>query len=260
MKPFLFNFYIFGQHIRIPTYGFLLATAFSTGYLLTLKRAIKENISTKHIENFFLIAVLSSIFGARLFHVLFEEFSYYSRHPEKVFALWEGGYTFYGALLSSFFFMWLYTRWQKLSFLEMMDLCCPGGALGLFIGRLGCFFAGCCWGSPSSLPWAVAFNAPESLSSSGNVRVHPTQVYEALIGLVLFFYLTWRFKNRKYVGQIFLQTITFYSLGRFGIEFFRGDEYRGYLFNGLISYSQFVSLAILPFTISGMYRFSKKSS
>ena len=88
MHPFLFDFLIFGHHLRIPTYGFLLATSFSTGYVFALKRAIKLNISPKHVENFFLIAVLGSILGARLFHVLFEEFDYYSSHPDKILAIW----------------------------------------------------------------------------------------------------------------------------------------------------------------------------
>jgi len=258
MHPFLIDWIIGSFHLRIPTYGFLLASAFSIGYFLALKRAKNLKIPTRHVENFFFIAVLGSIVGARFFHVFFEEFSYYSKHPSKIWAIWEGGYTFYGALLSSLFFMYLYTRIKKISFLEMMDICTPGGALGLFIGRMGCFFAGCCWGRPSSVPWAVAFNAPETLSPSGNVRVHPTQVYEALVGLLVFFYLNYRFKHRRYSGQIFLEAITIYSLARFFIEYFRGDDYRGYLFGGLMSYSQFISLAIIPFTISAMILISKK--
>jgi phosphatidylglycerol---prolipoprotein diacylglyceryl transferase len=258
MHPFLINTLLFGIHIKIPTYGFLLASAFSIGYGFALRRAMKLEIAPKHVENFFLIAVLGSIFGARLFHVLFEEFPYYSAHPEKIFAIWEGGYTFYGAFLSCLFFMYLYTKIQKISFLDMMDIITPGGSLGLFIGRMGCFFAGCCWGRPSSVPWAVAFNAPETLSPSGNVRVHPTQVYEALVGLVAFFYLDYRLKNRKFSGQIFLEAASIYAVSRFGIEFFRGDDYRGYLFGGLISYSQFISLAILPFTLSALFLFSKR--
>ena len=100
---------------------------------------------------------------------------------------------------------------------------------------------------------------PPKLCPPGNVRVHPTQVYESLVGLVLFFYVQHRFKHRKYTGQIFLEMISIYSVARFGIEFFRGDDYRGYLFGGLISYSQFISLAILPFSVSAMYHFSKEN-
>jgi phosphatidylglycerol:prolipoprotein diacylglycerol transferase len=260
MHPFLIDAVVFGHRFRLPTYGLLLAIAFSTGYVLTLKRAIRNSISPKHIENLFLITILGSIFGARFFHIFFEEFSYYSRHPEKILAIWEGGYTFYGALLTSIFLIWLYLRWKKLSFLQIMDMISPGAALGLFIGRMGCFFAGCCWGRPSSMPWAVAFNAPDTLSSSGNIAVHPTQVYEALSGLLIFIFLNWRFTKKKYEGQIFLEALSLYSVARFAIEFFRGDDYRGYLFGGFISYSQFISLAILPLALSGMYLYSKRKS
>ena len=258
MHPFLIDWIVYGHHFKVPTYGFLLASAFSTAYILAMKKAIKLNINPKHVENFFLISVLGSVFGARLFHVLFEELPYYTEHPEKILAIWEGGYTFYGAFLSCLFFMYSYTKIKKISFLQMMDICTPGGALGLFIGRLGCFFAGCCWGRPSNMPWAVAFNNPESLAASKSVRVHPTQVYESLVGLVLFFYAQNRFRHRKYVGQIFLEIISSYTVARFGIECFRGDDYRGYLFGGLVSYSQFISLMILPFTLSAIFFLSKK--
>lgn len=258
MYPFLIEWTVNGHVFRLPTYGFLLAVGFSTAYFVALRRAVKIDFDPKHIENIFLICVISSIVGARLFHVVFEEFTYYSANPTKIFAVWEGGYTFYGALLSCFLGIYIYGTLKKVRFLELVDIATPSTALGLFIGRLGCFFAGCCWGRPTSMPWGIKFPNPEAFTATHNLAVHPTQLYEAVVGLVIFILSEWRFKNRKYVGQVFLQGVSIYAVMRFAIEYFRGDDYRGFLFGGHISYSQLVSIAIIPFALVAMFMYSRK--
>ena len=101
MYPFLFKFPFGDTIVKVPAYGIFLATAFTVAYFSSLFRAAKWKEDTRHIENLFLIVIVSSVIGARGFHVLFEEFQYYLANPLKVFAVWEGGYTLYGALLSS---------------------------------------------------------------------------------------------------------------------------------------------------------------
>lgn len=245
MHPFLFEINIAGHLIRPPTYGVLLALSFSAAYFESLRRAIKEEEDPKHIENLFLSIVVAAVLGARLFHVFFEEPSYYFENPSKIFAVWEGGYTFYGALLCSIFAMWLYCKIKKLNLLTFYDIAAPSTLLGLFFGRLGCFFAGCCWGKATSVPWAVTFTNPESFMNLKGIPVHPTQIYESIGSLLLYFFSQWRYRHRKYVGQIYLNSIIGYCVLRIFVEFFRGDDYRGYMFGGYVSYSQFVSLMIL---------------
>ncbi len=257
MYPYLFDWVVAGHHLRPPTYGVMLAFAFSAGYFDSLRRTIKAGDDPKHIENIFLVVVLSSVIGSRLFHVLFEELPYYLANPGKILAIWEGGYTFYGALLASILGLYLYTKTKKLSFLHFIDIAAPATALGLFFGRLGCFFAGCCWGRETDVPWAVTFTNPESFTSARNIPLHPTQVYEALAGLLIYFYLSWRWRSRRYVGQIFFHGMSIYAVARFLIEIFRGDDYRGFAFQGALSYSQIVSLAILPFMFVGMFLYSR---
>jgi len=258
MHPYLFDLNLAGFHLRPPTYGVLLAVAFSVGYFESLRRASLLNENLKHVENLFLIVVIGSVVGSRLFHVLFEEFDYYRAHPEKILAVWEGGYTFYGAMLSSLFCIYLYTRRHKIPYLQFADIAAPTTALGLFFGRIGCFAAGCCWGRRATVPWAVTFNHPETFANVRNAPLHPTQLYEAFGGILIFFYLLWLFKRRKYEGQIFFHGLLAYAILRFIIEFYRGDDYRGYVFGGVLSYSQLVSLFLVPFAIAGMILYSRR--
>lgn len=257
MHPYLFDWVVNGYHLRPPSYGIFLALAFSFAYFESLRRAALLEEETRHVENLFLLVVLSAVFGSRLFHVLFEEFSYYRANPSKIFAIWEGGYTFYGAMLLAMFSIFAYCHIKKINFLQFGDIAAPATALGLFFGRIGCFLAGCCWGIPTKMPWGVVFSHPDSFTTNHIVALHPTQLYEAFSGLIIFFYLLWKFKHRKYVGQIFFQGLMLYSVARFMIEFFRGDDYRGYVFDGALSYSQLVSLVIFPFTIVGMFLYSR---
>ncbi len=257
MYPFLLDWTVNGHHLRLPSYGLLLAISFSLAYFLGLRRALILKEDPKHVENIFLVVVFSAILGSRLFHVVFEEWDYYAANPIKVFAVWEGGYTFYGAVITATLGIYLYCLIHKISFLQFIDLSTPSAALGLSLGRVGCFLAGCCWGRPTKMPWGVTFSNPDSFTSVHNVALHPTQLYESFGALLLFFFLEWRFKNRKYVGQIFFEGISIYAVVRFIVELFRGDDYRGYVFGGMISYSQLVSLAILPLSLAGMVIYSK---
>lgn len=258
MHPFLVNFTIFGFSIKLPSYGIFLAIAFSSGYWVSLWRAKKIGEDPKHIENLFLLIVLGSVLGSRLFHVAFEEPSYYAAHPEKIIAVWEGGYTLYGALLSCLLVVFFYARKQRMDYFNFFDIAANGTALGIAIGRVGCFLAGCCWGKPTQCFLGVTFSHPETFAAIRHTPVHPSQLYEAFGALLIFGYLQWRFRNRAYRGQIFFHGLSLYAVLRFLIEYFRGDEYRGYVFHGLISYSQLISLAILPFSLGAIWYFSRK--
>jgi len=253
MHPFLFDWVINGHHIKPPTYGVLLAVAFSTAYFTSLRRAIKLGDNPKHVENLFLIVVACSIVGARMFHVLFEDPKYYIENPIKILAIWEGGYTLYGAIIFCIFGMFLYTYRKQVPLLEFLDIATPATALGICIGRIGCFFAGCCWGVKTNLPWAITYTHPEAFTFLKNTPIHPTQLYESIGALGVYLYTNWLFKHRRYEGQILFNGLLSYAVLRFLVEIFRGDEYRGFVFGGLLSYSQFVSLLILPIVTFGMW-------
>lgn len=261
MKPFIIDFLWLGREVRVPSYGLMLAIAFSVGYFETLRRSIREKeIDPRHIENLFLIVIASAVIGSRLFHVVFEDPIYYFQNPAKIFAVWQGGYTFYGGLLIGLVATYGYTRIRRLSFLRIVDIMTPSVLFGLALGRVGCFLAGCCWGQPTSMPWGVVFSNPLSFAPHHTSPLHPTQLYESL-GAALLFGVAWfKYNRRAYDGQIVFFALIGYALLRFFVEFFRGDDYRGFVLNGTLSYAQLVSLTILPFTIIAMFLFSRTKS
>lgn len=252
MYPYLFNLSLGSSQYSLPSYGVMLALGFSAAYLDALFKAKRLRMDMVHVERLYILIVFGAIAGSRLFHVLFEEFGYYVEHPFKIFAVWEGGYTFYGAVLFCLATVYSYCRAKKISFLAFGDLAAGGTAIGLAIGRIGCFLAGCCWGKPTTSFLGVTFANPLSFCPIHDRALHPTQLYEATLGFIIWIYLSWLMRRRKYEGEVLCHGLVIYSIGRFVIEIFRGDDMRGYVFGGLLSYSQLVSLFILPFAIAGI--------
>jgi phosphatidylglycerol:prolipoprotein diacylglycerol transferase len=138
------------------------------------------------------------------------------------------------------------------------DVFAPGIALGHVVGRFGCFFAGCCYGRPTSVPWAITFRDPFANVNVGtplNVPLHPTQLYEAgAEALILFALLFVERKGRPYPGRTFWLYILLYAVSRFIIEFYRGDE-RGTV--GMFSTSQFISIVLAPLAVGMLVYLSR---
>jgi len=237
MSPILFRLGSF----PIYAYGFFLALAFITGLILAVLRARKEGVLFEHVVNLFFYTVLSAILGARILFVLVN-FSLYRQNPLQIVRIWEGGLVFYGGLILAVGVSVWYMRWHRLPLWKLADLFSPSIALGLFFGRLGCFFAGCCYGKGTSLPWGVVFTDPNSLAPL-NVSLHPVQLYEAGTNLALFFFLKWRERKKGFDGQIFWLLILLYALTRFFVELVRDDP-RGSLFHGLLSTSQGIGILL----------------
>jgi phosphatidylglycerol:prolipoprotein diacylglycerol transferase len=131
---------------------------------------------------------------------------------------------------------------------KTFDVYAPALALGLGIGRLGCFAAGCDYGKPTTSFLGVVFTDPFSHEVAGTplgVPLHPTQLYEALATFLIFGILVLCYRYKRYDGQIFLLYLALYAAARFLIEFLRGDEDRGFLFGHLLSTSQFIALLTL---------------
>ena len=139
------------------------------------------------------------------------------------------------------------------------DLFAPGIALGYMVGRLGCLMAGCCYGRPTDVAWAVTFTDPVANLNVGtplNVPLHPTQVYESLAGLVILgLLLLIERRGRPFAGRTFWSFVLLYSVSRFVIEFYRGDD-RGFVFD-LVSTSQAISIALAPLSLFMLWYLSR---
>lgn len=245
MYPELFRI----GNFPINTYGVFLALAFLCAILITVKLAARDGLPREKIYDLCLWMLLSSLVGSKIL-MLFTE-PEYRDHPWQLLSLdfLRSGGVFYGGLIGAILTGYFLMRRYKLPWWKTADACAPGIAIGNFFGRQGCFAAGCCWGKPTSLPWGVKFTelGHEITGVPNDVYLHPTQLYESFAMLIVFFFLLWLHKHRRFSGQVILLYVLLYSVVRFFIEFLRDDP-RGDLF-GLttltgLSTSQIISLIV----------------
>jgi len=233
----------------INTYGVFLALAFLCAILIAVKLGERDGLPRDRIYDLSLWMLLASLIGSKVL-MLFTE-PEYRDHPLQLLSLdfLRSGGVFYGGLVGAVIAGFFLMRRYQLPWWKTADACAPGIAIGNFFGRQGCFAAGCCWGKPTSLPWGVKFSelGHEITGVPIDQHLHPTQLYESFAMLLVFFFLLWLHKRRRFSGQVILAYALLYSLVRFAIEFVRDDP-RGDIL-GLttltgLSTSQMISLVI----------------
>ncbi|MGD9040706.1 MAG: prolipoprotein diacylglyceryl transferase, partial [Desulfobacteraceae bacterium] len=180
MYPHLFSI----GPLTIHSYGLFVALGFAVGFLVMLKIGKAQGIRSQQVMDIGFIVILMAIIGSRLAYVVMN-FPHYRAHPIDIIKIWEGGVVFSGGLVAVVLVMIWYLRRHHLAFWPIGDLCAPGIAIGQAIGRLGCLMAGCCYGKPTDLPWAVTFTHPQSLAPL-NIPLHPTQLYSSFSGFIIF--------------------------------------------------------------------------
>jgi phosphatidylglycerol:prolipoprotein diacylglycerol transferase len=245
MHPILFS----AGRFRLPTYGVLLALALVGAIWTAVRLGRREGIDTGRLLDFSTWLILVGLLGAKVLMVL-TDWQFYRDNPGELFswATLEAGGVFYGGFAAAVFFAAWYTRLYHLPVLKVFDIYAPAIALGQSVGRLGCFAAGCDYGKRTASSVHVIFTSPISHNLTGvplGIPLHPTQIYESLATLSIFGILLWRYRRKEQDGQIFLLYLVLYAVARFFIEFLRGDEDRGFVFNHLLSTSQFIALLAL---------------
>lgn len=245
MHPFLITIGWF----RLPTYGTLLTLGIIGGIFVAIRLGRRVGVASGQILDFISWVILISLVGAKVLMIL-TLWGYYRNHLDQIFsvATLKLGGAFYGGFLAALIFTVWYARVEKISFWKFADVMSPSVALGTTVARLGCFNAGCDYGKPTTAPWGVIFTNTFAHEASGvplGVRLHPTQLYESATTLAIFGVLLWWFPRRKHEGDVFLGYLGLYAVGRFLLEFLRGDEDRGFLFHHLLSTSQFIAVLVL---------------
>jgi phosphatidylglycerol:prolipoprotein diacylglycerol transferase len=201
------------------------------------------------------IIILSGLVGSRLLYIIINLPDYLA-HPLDIFKIWEGGLVFSGGLVAVIIVVLIYVKKYKYNIWTIGDIWTPAASLGQGIGRIGCFFAGCCYGRPCDLPWAVVFTDPKTIAVQ-NIPLHPTQLYSFVSSMIIFAVLMILHSKRKYTGQVFLWFLILHSTARLILERFRGDS-RGVMFAGNLTMTQFIALVILFASI--IFIFWRKSS
>ena len=188
--------------------------------------------------------VFGLIIGARLFYVVFYGDGYYLAHPLEILALNQGGMSFHGGLVGGIVGGTIACRMYRIDPWTIADLAVIGAPLALCLGRCANFVNGELWGKPTDLPWGVVFGG-----TAGMVPRHPSQLYEALLEGVLLFCVMQVISRRKPLlpQGTFLGTFVLgYGIVRFLIEFVRvPDAQLGYLFGGVITMGQILSLPLI---------------
>ncbi len=278
MAPYLIELGPF----RLSTYALLNVVAYLVGVSIASRLGRRVGVPPKRMVDLTFWLLLAAIVGARIGYLIEQAPTYLdlclddtlpliARPPicDDLWRPWHGGFVFYGGLILAVPTVALLVRRYKLRFWPTADAIGPALAAAHAIGRLGCFFGGCCYGEVCHVPWAVRFPVD---SLAGPLARHPTQLYEsgaeALIALLL-----WRmFAKRRFDGQVFLSYLAMYGVARFVIEMFRGDPQRGYavalspqwlvdllgLPSGaapLLSWAQVISAALVTLALTLMWRF-----
>ena len=230
---------IFG--IPIHSFGFMIMLGFVLGIHVATRRARTIGIEEQHIYDLALAAMICGILGARTWYVC----QYYERLDGwvDIFKIWEGGLVFHGGFFGGALGAIILMKRRHLPVLKTADALTPSLPIGLAFGRLGCYFNGCCWGGvcsdgfplavrydPGTLPY-MAHVERGSIASSAlqSPPIHPSQIYASVLGLGVFFLLTWLYKRRRQHGEIFASFFVLYGIYRFTLEMFRDDtpQYEG---------------------------------
>jgi phosphatidylglycerol:prolipoprotein diacylglycerol transferase len=246
--------------LTVYTYGVMLAAAYLLGLQLAIVRAKRAGLDAQKMLDLGVALVIAALVGAKLL-LLLTNFSYFRANPAEIIVLARSGGVFYGGLIGATLVAFWYIRRNDLPLWTTCDMFAPGIALGHVIGRLGCLMAGCCYGLPTSVPWAITFTDPFAAANVGtplNQALHPTQLYEAGAELlILVFLLATERKGRPYPGRTFWGYMLLYAVSRFIIEFYRGDE-RGMIMGW--STSQFISLILAPLSLFMLITLRKRAT
>ncbi len=256
MHPHLFSI----GSISIQSYGFFFALAYVTAFFLLGRAGANAGFKKQHFTDLALYCLISGVFGARLLFVI-SNWTYFSTAWWEIFYFWSGGLVFFGGFISATLFLLAYFRFRGIPLLRGLDICVPALAAAHGVGRLGCFFAGCCHGAACDLPWAVVISSSLVDEALRGVPIHPTQLYE-FFALMAVAWIAWKIlhlqKNQNgapppmkllqytpgYVSAFYLMA---YPVVRFVLEFFRGDSIRGTLPLWNLSTSQGISVILFLF-------------
>jgi len=236
MRPILFHFGTIG----VPAFflmimvGILSATFY--GYWL----AKREGADPVVILDFGIISIIASVIGARVFHILVENPSYYWEKPIRIFYFWQGGFVSIGAFVFVIAAMIIYLHIRRLDAWRYLDIAAVILPVAIFFVRLGCLLAGCCYGKPTDFFIHLIFTDKSSAAGiyHPGVSLHATQPYFMLNALIMGVLLFLVYRYRKFRGQALSVFFIYYGVSRFFIEFLRGDEDRGLFFGGRLSTGQ----------------------
>lgn len=245
MHPVLFVLPILG--LTLHTYGVLVALGFLASMWWAGREAGRLGENPAHVSDAVFYTLLGGILGARIFYVVGYDWNNFIANPLTFFKIWEGGLVFHGGLIIAQLALLWFVRRIRRSYFRYTDILSPALALGHLFGRIGCFFAGCCYGRqcPIDAWFAVVFPHNELGIVPTGVPLYPTQLMEALGNLAIFGLLWLVARRQTFVGQVTAAYLMLYGALRFVIEIYRHAGTQAPLWNTGLSQAQGVGLAAI---------------
>jgi phosphatidylglycerol:prolipoprotein diacylglycerol transferase len=242
----------------LPTYGVLLALALGAALYAAIRLGRREGFEPARLFDLSTWTIIAALVGAKALMIL-TDWQYYQSNPGELLSwgMIKAGGVFYGGFVAAWAFSVWYVQRYRLPVWKVFDVCAPAVALGQSIGRVGCFMAGDDYGKVTKFPLHVVFADPRAHDIGGvplGVPLHPVQLYESLATLALFLFLLRKYRRKAYDGQIFVLYLALYAVARFFLEFLRGDEDRGFVFNHLLSTSQLIAILMVVAAAFVFYR------
>lgn len=248
------------------TWGLMLTAAFFAAALVVHRRSARVGIDPDKMVGLYIIAIVAGLAGARLLHYLGAQGTEFYDNPLVYFDLSKGGFAVLGGVIGAAVLGVVYGFVRGIPVLKMADVVAPAVILGMSIGRVGCFFAGCCHGAEVELPASAVPLLPEAFTGGqlwfvagppfllemttrgvghNHQVVMATQVYDAVVLGGLFAVLSWLWHRRLFDGQVAGTAMVLYGVWRPFVESLRGDEIRGTDHFGTLTTSQVASIAVL---------------
>ena len=277
MFPTLFTYEGIGFH----TWGLMVMMAFLAAFMLVSSRARKVGIDSDSLVPLYLLVSIFGLIGARLLHFVFAESEAFFSNPLVFFDMSSGGFAFLGGVIGGVISGALYAHFNRIPVWKLADIAAAAIMLALAVGRTGCFFAGCCHGSPwhaghaeqgaaveitstlaslkggsvvmvGEFPFvALTFKQGIGVGAIFDVPLYPTQLLEITAGLTIFLILSAMWKwGRRFDGQVIATMLVLYAFARFNIEKLRGDTVRGVDYFGMFSTSQLVSIGMVVVAVA----------
>ena len=244
---------IFGK--ELPLYGLFFYIGIVFAGALSFVPSRKRKIPGFDWLSAVALAMIGAIIGSKLLFILVS-IKDIIRLDLSLYAIIKGGFVFYGGLIGGILGMYIYTRAYKLPTIDYFDTAASVVPLGHAFGRIGCFFAGCCYGMPYSGRFSVTYTTTAGMTPL-NISLFPIQLVESFLLLITFcilYAVILKYPNKRGLPTILY--ISIYSVIRFILEFFRGDKERGGI--GFLSTSQIVSLLLITGCVF-IFAFAKRS-
>jgi len=214
----------------IRSYGLMLIISVLIGIYYVYKMSKDTELDFNDLLTITYILVFGGIIGARLAYVLMHISEFQGRwmatiNPFGSDQFGIAGLNLYGGVILAVISSFIYIRLKKLPVLKIFDLFAPTIGIGLMFTRVGCFLNGCCFGTPTDLPWGISFPTDSMpYYVFGSAHLHPSQLYSSLYGLLLFVYLHWRLKHKSFDGQVIGLLFMIEAFFRYAIEYVRYYE------------------------------------